>query len=176
MRKWLIRGSIALAVIVAALAFAGWRAAKRFEPYIREQAISYLQSRFGTGVELAGLHVSVRFLSPWKPKAARLVISGEGLRLPPFIAASAFSVHTELGAMWESPRRIKEVHLRGLTIDLPPKSQRPTTSGGMSVPAVAVDTIYSDDATLRIYPADPKKLPRVFEIHHLTLKGAGPDR
>jgi hypothetical protein len=175
MRRWLIRLSIAFAVLVGVLAFAGWRASKRFEPYIREQAIAYLQSRFGTGVELAKLHVSVRFLSPWKPRAARLVVSGEGLRLPPYIGVSNFSVHTSLGEIWDSPRRIGEIRLRGLEINLPPKDQRPrSTSPGSGVPAVFVDRIHSDEATLRIFPADPQKLPRAFEIHHLTLTGAAP--
>jgi hypothetical protein len=83
-------------------------------------------------------------------------------------------VHTSLGEIWDSPRRIAEVRLRGLEINIPPKEQRPRASSSGPAPAVQVDVIHSEEATLRMYPSDPKKLPRVFEIHHLTLTGAGP--
>src|SRR5215208_1412254 len=176
MRKWLVRGAIALVVLVLILAFAGWRASKRFEPYIREQAIAYLERRFGTGVELRSLKVSVRFLSPWKPKAARLVISGDGLKLPfrgrddlaPLFTADTFSVQTTLGAIWDSPRHIHDVRLHKLEINIPPKEQRgvstapppsetkPESGGGTPV---VVDTIHADGIDLRIYPSDPEKLP-----------------
>src|SRR5688500_9356726 len=82
MRKWLVRGGIALALLILILGVVGWYVARRFEPYIREQAIAYLEGKFGTGVELRSLKVSVRFLSPWKPKAARLLLTGDGLKLP----------------------------------------------------------------------------------------------
>src|SRR5215469_3250586 len=117
MRKWLIGGGIALALLLAALGTAGWIASRRFEPYIREQALAYLQSRFGDGVELGALHVQVAFLSPWHPRAAHVRISGEGLKLP-LIAVGKFRVETELGALWDSPRRIREVRLGQLTIDV----------------------------------------------------------
>ena len=37
-----------------------------------------------------------------------------------------------------------------------------------------VDTIHADGIDLRIYPSDPAKLPRLFEVHSLTLKGTAP--
>lgn len=188
MRKWLVRCAIALALLVLILGIAGWQAARRFEPYIREQAVSYLEGRFGTGVELGSLKVSVRFLSAWRPKKARLVMSGAQLKLPardrpdlpPLIAASSFSVQTELGAIWEAPRRIHDVRLHGLEINVPPREPRKRPVGPRQEglppgqPPVVVDTIHADGINLRIFPADPAKLPRVFEIHHLTLKGTAP--
>jgi len=50
MRKWIVRGAIALGLVVLAAGIAGWRASKRFEPFVREQVVSYLENRFGTGV------------------------------------------------------------------------------------------------------------------------------
>ena len=130
MRKWILRGAIVLGVVVLAAGIAGWRASKRFEPYVREQAVSYLENRFGTGVELGSLHVSVRFLS-WHPRAARLHVSGTGLRLPnrgrpdlpPLITATKFRLETELGALWEAPRHIREVRLEKLEINVPPREK-----------------------------------------------------
>src|SRR5690348_11243650 len=99
MRKWLLGGGIALSLLVAALAAAGFAAARRFQPYVRAQAIEYLQSRFGSGVELGALHVKVIFLSPWHPRAARLRVSGDGLKLPPLVTVGKFRMETELGAL-----------------------------------------------------------------------------
>jgi hypothetical protein len=190
MRKWLVRGGIALAVILILLGAAGWYAARHFEPYIREQAVSYLEGRFGPGVELKDLHVSVRFWSPWKPMTARLVLSGESLRLPmphrpdlpPLIVVSKFSVRTELGELWASPRRIHDVQLRKLEINIPPREDRPAITGKRESspesaepgkPVVVVEAIHADDANLQMFPSDPEKEPRLFEIHHLILKGVG---
>jgi hypothetical protein len=177
MRKWLIGGGIALAVLLAALGTAGWMASRRFEPYIREQALQYLESRFGPGVKLGALHVHVTFLSPWHPRAARLRVSGDGLELP-LIAVGKFRMDTELGSLWDSPRRIREVRLEQLRIDVPPRERRPHLAGGggadSPAPAVSVDRIQVDGAELRIFPSDAAKLPRVFEIHALTFTGQGP--
>jgi hypothetical protein len=176
MRKWLIGGGIALAVLLAALGTAGWMASRRFEPYIREQALAYLQSRFGDGVELGALHVQVAFLSPWHPRAARLRVSGDGLKVPR-ITVGKFRMETELGALWDSPRRIHEVRLEQMTIDVPPREQRAAAGTNVThvdAPAVEIDTIRAEGVELRIFPSDPKKLPRLFEIHSLTFKGNGP--
>jgi hypothetical protein len=173
MRKWLIGGGIALAVLLAAVGVAGWMASRRFEPYIREQALAYLESRFGKGVDLGALHVQVAFLSPWHPRAARLRVSGESLKVP-LIEAGKFRVETELGALWESPRRIREVRLERLKIDIPPREQRSSLGAAhIDAPAVAVDTIRVEGAELRIFPSDPNKTPRLFAIHALTFKGNG---
>src|ERR1043165_2348343 len=119
MRKWVLRGAIALGFVVLGLSIAGWVAARRFQPYVREQAIHYLEDRFGTGVELTSLHVSVSFLSIWHLHAARLRVSGDGLKLPyrdhpdlpPLITAGKFRLETELGALRASPRHIHELRL-----------------------------------------------------------------
>jgi hypothetical protein len=41
---------------------------------------------------------------------------------------------------------------------------------------VLVDAIYAKEAVLRIYPDDPERPSRDFEIHNLHLKGAGTNR
>src|SRR5437764_10115962 len=185
MRKWILRSALALGLVVLAAGIAGWRASKRFEPYVREQTVSYLESRFGTGVELGSLHVSVRFLS-WHPRAARLHVSGTGLKLPnrgrpdlpPLIAATKFRLETELGALWDAPRHIREVRLEKLEINVPPREKRAPPArppgtvevGRAAAPPVIVDAIHADGIDLRIYPADPAKLPRLCEVHALTLK------
>jgi hypothetical protein len=48
---------VAALVTVAALVVAGHFLAVRFEPYIREQAIKYLEKRFDSDVQIATLRV-----------------------------------------------------------------------------------------------------------------------
>ena len=56
-KKWLIGiGAVTVTVLVA-LSVAGYVLANRLEPYIRTQAIAYLQSRFDSEVELAAVRV-----------------------------------------------------------------------------------------------------------------------
>ena len=66
-RKWLLAAALVAATIVAGLSIAGYiianRLANRFDPYIREQTIQYLEQRFDSDVELASLRVRVPNLS-----------------------------------------------------------------------------------------------------------------
>src|SRR5262252_5906582 len=77
--------------------------AKRFEPYIREQAILYLQERFDSEVELAALRVHMPRTSPLyllmtRGRGAVAQVEGEGLLLrhkghhdvPPMFAIKHF--------------------------------------------------------------------------------------
>ena len=49
-RNWLIGTALVLTLAFAVLIWAGVVMARRFEPYIREQAILYLQERFDSEV------------------------------------------------------------------------------------------------------------------------------
>ena len=191
MRKWLVRLGAVLAVLLLAGGFVAWQLSKRFEPFVREQAIRYMEQRFGSRAELASLRITPPTGSLLRIADSPLRVSGEGLvlwyrnrqDLPPLIRVKSFSVVSSPAALWNAPRRIREVRLRGLEINLPPKRERqPSGQESVRVRAggpekrdvqVLVDAIHSDDAVLRIYPNDPLKPPREFEIHRLKLTGAG---
>jgi len=192
-RKWILRGAAALAVLLLGLGVAGWYLARRVEPFVREQAIRYLETRFGTGVELGSLRVSVSLVSPLQLRAAVLRVNGERLvlpfrgnpDLPPLITVGKFHLETEVGAVWNSPRHIRDVRLESVEINIPPREIRraalaPQTTNtapkSSTAASVVVDTIRMDAANLRIYPSDPAKQPRLFEIHKLTLHGTSPGR
>ena len=132
MRKWILRGAAALAVLLLGLGVAGWYLARRVEPFVREQAIRYLETRFGTGVELGSLRVSVSLVSPLQLRAAVLRVNGERLvlpfrgnpDLPPLITVGKFHLETEVGAVWNSPRHIRDVRLESVEINIPPREIR----------------------------------------------------
>ena len=85
-KRWLI-GLAAIAVIViVVLIVVGYILAGRFEPYIREQSIAYLQKRFDSVVEIQALHISVPNVSPLKVAINRgrgLIahVEGQGISL-----------------------------------------------------------------------------------------------
>src|SRR5690242_8179871 len=117
--RWLVWTAACLALLVAILGTAAWFAARHFQPFVREQAVRYLEDKFGTGVELGTFHVAVTVGSPWKLEAAVLRVSGDRLvlpypnqsGLPPLIKVGRFRMEADLGALWKIPRRIREVRI-----------------------------------------------------------------
>src|SRR5688500_16894413 len=117
MRRWLIGSLIVLAAMLAVAAFAVWRFSKRFEPFVRELAIRYLDQRFRSRVELASLHISAPVTSIWRIKQTTLKVTGEGLvlhfrnrtDLPPLVSVAQFELESTLESLWSSARRIHQV-------------------------------------------------------------------
>ena len=187
-RKWLLWTGIVLVLLVAGLGAAGWAAARHFQPFVRAQAIAYLEDRFGTGVQLETFHVSVTVGAPWKLQTAVLRVTGGGLvlpypqsqDLPPLIKVGKFRMEAGLRALWNLPRRIREVRLEQVEIHIPPRERRPPAAppqpAADSTPGagpVIVEAIRIAGLDLSIYPADPAKPPRVFAVHDLRLHNAG---
>ena len=65
-KKWLLGIGLSLVLGVVALFVAAAVLARRFEPYIREQAILYLSTRFDSEVEIAALRVRMPKTSPFR--------------------------------------------------------------------------------------------------------------
>ena len=90
-----------------------------------------------------------------------------------------FRLESGLGALWKTPRRIRELRIEQVEVNIPPQDRRPAPSAGSGgQPAqsspVEVQTIHAIATELNIFPADPAKPPRVFKIHDLQFKTAGP--
>jgi hypothetical protein len=178
-------------VVVLALAAAGIIAARqlsrRFEPYVRQQAIDYLEKRFAAQVELRALRVH-----PPKTSLLRLLLSrgrggiarvdGEGLTLrlrdradlPPVFSIPRFAFELDLGKLFDATRTVPLVTLDGMEIHVPPRRARTAKS---SAPAfrssVLFEKIAINGAALVLHPGDPKKLPLRFDIHRLEMESVG---
>ena len=109
--------------------------AKRFEPYIREQAILYLRKRFDSEVELAALHVRMPQTCPLqlllsRGRGAIARVEGEGLQLrhngrrdvPPMFSMTDFSFEVDLGTLFDTPKIVHLVTLDGMEINIPGSS------------------------------------------------------
>ena len=193
-KKWLIGCSICVGVAFIALFIAAKVLSRRFEPYIRAQAIEYLAKRFDSHVELTALRVRLPEGSPLRVlfrrgRGAIARVEGEGLSLrhrnrldvPPMLAIRKFTFEVDLGSIFEGPKHVRSVTLYGLEIAVPPKDQRPrfgnssgeTTASG-NAPPVRIDKIDIRDAKLAILPADRAKAALRFDIQSLLLTPAPP--
>jgi hypothetical protein len=176
---WVGAALLFLAIVVAAAVVF---AVRRAEPILRARIVETLSARFHGPVELAALHVSVR---------AGLQVSGEGLKIfgaadpnphepgvQPLISAREFRFTSDIPSLLHTPMKINRVYLRGLDLNIPPKSQRQQAGGWMewkkSRIRIFVDDFVSDDADLIINTPRPDKPPLEFAITNLEMHDIGP--
>ena len=188
-----------IAAVVAGVAIAGTAAglfiaasvlSRRFEPFIREQAVAYLSERFQSDVELGSLAVKVPKTSPirlWQSrgKGAYARIEGERMSMrqspdrPALFAIGRFSFEVELGSLWERKPFVRRVILDQVEIHIPPKGERPrlaraaTPGSDQSAPKARIDDVLIRDARLVLLPKDKAKTPLQFQISRLKLEYAG---
>jgi hypothetical protein len=167
-RLLLITGTLVL--ILGAILLS---AATRIAPQLRDGAIAALEERLRSDVELGALQVSV-FPRP-EVLGTDLVFRHKGrVDIPPLIRIESFAASAGLWGIFSSPVRLKSVELEGLHISIPPGGAgSPDMPGASTSSRPIVDEIVSRSATLEIVPRDPRKLPRVFEIHDLVMRGLG---
>src|SRR5688572_28092973 len=121
-RNWFIGIGLFLALTVAVLFMAAYRQSHRFEPYIREQAILYLEKRFDSEAEVAALRVSIPKFAPWDllrdhGHGTFARVEGEGVSLrhkgrrdvPPMFVMKKFTFEVELGSLFDTPKTVREV-------------------------------------------------------------------
>lgn len=175
---------------VVALSVTAYVLANRFEPYIREQAISYLQNRFDSEVELSSLRVRMPRLSSLQlllsgghgalagVEGERILLRHKGRRdVPPMFVMKAFSFDVDLETLFNETKVVHRVTLDGMEINIPPKGERPKfdsgdDSGGSSA-NVLIEEVIITNSVLTILPRDSQKTPLRFDLHRVRLESAG---
>jgi hypothetical protein len=192
-KKWLIGIGAAAVVAVIGLTIAGMVLNRRFQPYLRQQAILYLRERFHSDVELADLHVSLPRLSPlrWavtQGRGSQVWVDGAGLVLrhkgrtdiPPMFAIRKFSFAVDVAGLFGKRKVVPVVDVDGLELNLPPKEERPALGeakpadrGEVNKSGVLLEEVRIQNAVLVMLPKDRAKKPLRFDIHQLDLHSAG---
>ena len=191
-KKWLIGVGLGLLVTSGSLVIIATRFAKRFEPYIREQTIDYLQKRFDSQVELGNLKVRLPNTSPVRILVTRgrgvmALVEGQNLLLrhkgrrdvPPIFAMKTFRFQIDIGALLDTTKVIPQVRLEGMEITIPPAGERPDVGArpksqdNAAKPSVLIQEALIGDGKLTILPRDKNKFPLEFDIHRLRLESAG---
>ena len=186
--KWVASAMLALLIVAAVLVELALR---RAEPFLRARLIAELEDRFHARVELDRFHVSLvkglwaegEGLRIWPPAhvAGVGVPEGQG---EPLIRLNEFRFHAPLHYAPGKPIHISLVNLKGLKIDLPPRSHfehaMETDAGasedaGKAKSAIAeavsfeVERMECTGAELILETGTPGKLPLDFQIAHLKL-------
>ena len=190
-KKWLLGVAIAASGGLVTAFLVGRHLARRFEPYIKEQAVEYLKKRFDSEVELASLTVALPRLSPVKlvwsrgnGTIARVEGTGVLLRhkgrrdLPPMFAMKAFHFEVDLGRVFDKVKHIDVVSLDGMEIHIPPKGERPGLKDPEPGPPpdVVIADVFIRDAKLVLLPRQKDRKPLEFRLHDVHLESAGLNR
>jgi hypothetical protein len=189
-KRLLIAAGIA-AVVICGLVIAAVMLARRYEPFIRQQAIEYLEKRFDSRVEIAGLKVHLPTTSPIRLVLTRgrnalgrvegsgIVVRYRGRRdIPPMLSIGKLEFGVDLGTLFESRKRVPFVNLDQLQIAIPPKGERPgegSSSSSSGKTGVVVERVEITRAQLTILPKDVSRKPLDFHIERLRLESAGTD-
>lgn len=193
-------GGVVLAITLLGAA-AAYVLAQRAEPFLREQTIAYLSSKFNAEVRLDSLKVRIPISSPLQillPGGNRIEahVTGTGVELkskdsggPPLVRMTRFSFRIALASLTQRPIVLPEVKVDGFELNIPPKGDRPSLGGPKGAgqkekpasapppgekPAVVVDRVIADGMKLAMLPKDPAKAPLRFEMRTLRLESAGP--
>lgn len=197
-KVWLLTAGLAVLMLAAAGVIAARILSRRFEPYVREQAVEYLKKRFASEVELRALHVRLPKTSPLRLLMTRgrggtARVDGEGLAirlasrpdLPPIFVVRKFTFQIDLGKLFDPIRTVPLVVLDGMEIHVPPRGEpsrkraaaAPKLEGAPApdgpLPSVLIEKVVINNAALVVLPRDPKKRPLRFDIHRLELDSAG---
>jgi hypothetical protein len=198
-RRWIIGISAGVVLTFIGLVIAASVLSKRFEPFIRDQALAYLRDRFDADVELASLRIYMPKASPLavllnrgRGSSARVEAEGISMRyrdvpeLPPLFKMKKVGFHVDLGSLFEESKTINLVTINGMEINVPPKGQRrsiaktdpaagaqQTSEQPKSTPQVLIKEVKIADAKLTILPKDPTKNPLEFDIHNLRFESTG---
>ena len=185
----------ALAIVTGAVLVLAHRA----EPLLRARIVEGLETHFHARVELDSFHVTLREglwaegkgLRIWPPAEVAGVngpgAAGTGSGVP-LIRLAEFRFHAPLHYRPGEAIRVSQVELKGLEIDVPPRSHfehgvkgvRPTVGEGANPESIGegllhfqVEKVECSGAHLTIETSKPGKLPLEFAIAHLSLKGVG---
>ena len=173
MSKTLLIAISLVVIAVVAVIVAGIRLSN---PYLHKKVVEMLSEKFHSDVELKDFQV---YLFPGvRIEGSGLTLRHEGRTdVPPLITIGEFSAEAGILGLLGKPWKISQVRLKGLVIQVPPKSERKKQdwSKVRDMP-VLIGAIVSDDAELRLLPKSADKDPHVFAIHRLVMHSVGLDR
>src|SRR5262245_42264565 len=166
-KRWLLVTGVAFGAALIVLLFIGRAMAERFEPYIRDQAIAYLEKRFDSEAEIGELRISVPNLSPYKlvfnhgkgtmahVEAERVVLRHKKRRdIAPMFVMKRFTFDVDLGTVFDSTKRVQLVTIDGMEVNVPPQGERPDLGGSdedaeAEKTNVILDEVRINDSRLR---------------------------
>jgi hypothetical protein len=177
MRRLLVLSTLAL--FVAILAAGAWFVWALRPARVREHLVSAVTERFDARVEVASAELSM---------LPRPAISGKRFALhlrqsadvPPLLSIESFEASAPFLGLAGRQVHLGSVRLEGTEIRVPPGGLKPAVASlDANAPSpqprfsLVIDEIVSRGARLEIATRKANKLPRVFEIHDVVMRGFG---
>ena len=124
----------------------------------------------------------------------RVSVSGRGVVIrhkgrtdvPPLISIDEFEIRGSLRDLMQQPRRVGEVRLRGLRVQIPPgddddtdepakpeKSEAQKQADVRNLQRVIIERFEAPDTVITLIPRKAGKQPKVFTVHHLVMDSLG---
>jgi hypothetical protein len=179
-RLILIAGVVALVGLIAAAAWFVW--ALRPER-VRDHLIAAVSNRFAARVDVDTAMVSIYPRPAITGSRLRIHLRNADTDLPPLLSVNAFQASAPFSGLIGPRYRLGNVTLGGIDIRIPPgglkpaaaslDTGRPNESRREDRSSLVIDEVVSKDARLEIASRKANKLPRVFEIHDLIMRGFG---
>jgi hypothetical protein len=189
--RWILAAAVLAVTVLAALAISGSVLLKRVDPYIREQAVHYLEHRFDSDVQLESLHISMPTVSAIKFALSRgrgifASVEGRGVSLrlrgrtdlPPMFVMKKFWFEVDLRTLFSKRKTLDSVAIDGMEVNVPPKGARPKLDTGEDHNStdVLINEVRITDSVLRIYPKEDDQPPLEFDLQQIRLESAGKDQ
>jgi len=185
---------IAIAAVIIIGLLVGYLALRALEPQLRVEIIRAIENKFDAKAELQNLDISV--FPVVRLTGKNLTLWYKGRRdIPPLIQVQEFSAHSEIRGLFQEPKQISLVNLKGLVIQIPPKEQNQTQPANNAtqtkpqypkpktvkvdepkIPTFVIARINSDGSILKILPNKPDKDPLIFEMYKMTMTAVGPNQ
>lgn len=100
----------------------------------------------------------------------------------PLIVIDAFEIHGSYRDLMQEPRRVSEVRLRGLKVNIPPgdpgaarkaKPESESRADIQNLQRVIIDRFEAPDTVVTLIPRAAGKQAKVFTVHHLVMESLG---
>jgi hypothetical protein len=170
-----------LLIVAAATAAAVWLGLALRPERVRELLLTTVNDRFAARVEVDSAEIAILPRPAFSGSRLRLHLRDAG-DAPPLLSVTAFEASAPFNGLIGPKVRLGNVKLSGTDIRVPPGGLKPAVESlDLDVPrsrqesrySIVIDEIVSRDARLEIATRKPNKLPRVFEIHDVVMRGFG---
>ena len=176
---WLLIAAIAIAAaIVAGVAIS---MIPIRSDVLKERVVALLSDQLESEVSIESLEGRI---------FPRVSVSGRGVVIrhkgrtdvPPLINVAEFEIRGSLRDLMQQPRRVGEVRLRGLRVQISPgdddeeKAERTEDEKRADVrnyQRVIIERFEAPDTVITLIPKKPGKAPKVFTVHHLVMESLG---
>ncbi len=172
--------AIALGTLATVFAIIGFVSLKWLPKMARRILIAELEERFHSTIEIGDIQVGS--VMPLEILARDISLRYYGRSdVPPLMTIQRLSGLADLSGLWGRKWHISRIHMDGLQIRIPPRTDVtgqsyviPQAHPRVRLPPVEFNEITADNAGLEILPQQNGRKPHSFWIHHLTLRSVKP--